>query len=63
MPVGMSSRLSGAAAGGDVNAEGEGTVTENRPYPLVRQQGSVADHTFEIEFLDEGVEALAFSFG
>lgn len=30
---------------------------------LIRQGGKVADHTFEIRFLDPGVEAYAFTFG
>jgi hypothetical protein len=32
-------------------------------YQLVRKQGPVVDRTFEIEFLDRGVEAFAFAFG
>jgi Thioredoxin like C-terminal domain/AhpC/TSA family len=53
----------GAAHGGDVDEEGNGTVTEQRTYQLVRQPGPVADRTFEIAFLDAGVEAFAFTFG
>jgi hypothetical protein len=34
-----------------------------RLYQLVRQNGAIADHTFEIRFLDPGVEAYAFTFG
>jgi hypothetical protein len=30
---------------------------------LVGQHGPIADHTFEIEFLDPGVQAFAFTFG
>jgi hypothetical protein len=30
---------------------------------LVRQSGPIADRQFEIEFLDSGVEAFAFTFG
>jgi hypothetical protein len=29
----------------------------------VRQSGPIMDHTFEIEFLDPGVQAFAFTFG
>jgi len=29
----------------------------------VRQSGDVADHMFEIRFLDPGVQAYAFTFG
>ena len=49
--------------GMDVDAAGEGTVTEQRLYQLIRQHGPVADHTFEITFLDPGVQAYAFTFG
>jgi cytochrome c biogenesis protein CcdA/thiol-disulfide isomerase/thioredoxin len=60
-------RLDGAQpgehAGVDVNAAGEGAVTENRLYQLVRQSGTVQERSFEIEFLDPGVEAFAFTFG
>jgi cytochrome c biogenesis protein CcdA/thiol-disulfide isomerase/thioredoxin len=53
----------GAAHGMDVDADGNGTVTAQRLYQLVRDPGSVADHTFEIRFLDPGVQAYAFTFG
>jgi hypothetical protein len=53
----------GRAHGLDVDDEGNGTVAEARLYQLVRQPGSVADRTFEITFLDPGVEAYVFTFG
>ncbi|MDQ8755695.1 cytochrome c biogenesis protein DipZ [Sphingosinicella sp. LHD-64] len=53
----------GAAAGMDVDAAGNGTVTNQRLYQLVRQQGAIGERLFEIEFLDPGVEAFAFTFG
>ncbi len=53
----------GANHGADVDASGGGTVTEQRLYQLVRQSGPVIDRTFEIQFLDPGVEAFAFTFG
>jgi thiol-disulfide isomerase/thioredoxin len=53
----------GAAHGGDVDAQGNGTATEQRLYQLIRQPGPIADRQFEIEFLDPGVEAFAFTFG
>ncbi|MHC9011429.1 cytochrome c biogenesis protein DipZ [Stenotrophomonas rhizophila] len=53
----------GAAAGGDISADGEGRVDENRLYQLIRQSGAVQERTFEIEFLDPGVHAYAFTFG
>ncbi len=53
----------GAAHGLDVDAAGNGTVTEPRLYQLVRQPGAIADRQFEIEFPEAGVEAFAFTFG
>jgi thiol-disulfide isomerase/thioredoxin len=53
----------GAAHGADVDDHGNGTVTEPRLYQLVRQPGPVAERTFEITFLDPGVQAYAFTFG
>jgi cytochrome c biogenesis protein CcdA/thiol-disulfide isomerase/thioredoxin len=52
-----------SAHGADVDAQGNGTVTEHRLYQLVRQSGAITDHTFEIQFLDPGVQAFAFTFG
>jgi cytochrome c biogenesis protein CcdA/thiol-disulfide isomerase/thioredoxin len=49
--------------GVDAAADGTGTVIEQRLYQLVRQKGPVKDRTFEIEFLDPGVQAFAFTFG
>jgi thiol-disulfide isomerase/thioredoxin len=53
----------GAAHGTDVDDQGNGTVTEPRLYQLVRQPGPIAERTFEITFLDPGVQAYAFTFG
>jgi thiol-disulfide isomerase/thioredoxin len=53
----------GAAHGSDVDDQGNGTVTEQRLYQLIRQPKPIADRQFEIEFLDAGVEAFAFTFG
>ena len=36
---------------------------EPRMYQLIRQPEPFADREFEIEFLDAGVEAFAFTFG
>jgi thiol-disulfide isomerase/thioredoxin len=43
--------------------QGNGVVTEDRLYQLVRQKGPVADHTFAIEFEDPGLQAFSFTFG
>jgi thiol-disulfide isomerase/thioredoxin len=53
----------GAAHGIDVDEQGNGAVTEQRLYQLIRQPKSIADRQFEIEFLDPDVEAFAFTFG
>jgi thiol-disulfide isomerase/thioredoxin len=53
----------GAAHGVDVDEQGNGTVSEQRLYQLIRQPKPIADRRFEIEFLDSGVEAFAFTFG
>lgn len=66
-PVRFRITIDGAAPGHDHGSDddeaGNGIVTEQRLYQLVRQSGAVADHTFEIRFLDPGVQAFAFTFG
>jgi hypothetical protein len=49
--------------GSDTNAQGEGLIDRQKLYQLVRQSGEVHERLFEIEFLDEGAEAYAFTFG
>jgi hypothetical protein len=46
-----------------MDAAGNGIVTEQRLYQLIRQKGVIADRTFAIQFLDPGVQAFAFTFG
>jgi cytochrome c biogenesis protein CcdA/thiol-disulfide isomerase/thioredoxin len=53
----------GADHGSDVDGDGNGVVKEQRLYQLVRQNKPAKDRTFEIEFLDPGAEAFAFTFG
>ncbi len=53
----------GESHGADINADGEGVVTDHRLYQLVRQSGPIMDHTFSIQFLDPDVQAYAFTFG
>jgi hypothetical protein len=53
----------GAAHGVDVDAQGNGIVTEQRMYQLIRQPKPIDDRQFEIEFLDPGVEVFSFTFG
>jgi Thioredoxin like C-terminal domain len=59
----MDGQPPGPAHGLDVDDSGLGTVVEQRLYQLIRQPGPIADRTFEIEFLDAGAEAFAFTFG
>ncbi len=61
--VRIDGRPPGAAHGSDVDAQGNGTVSEPRLYQLIRQPKPIADREFEIEFLDAGVEAYVFTFG
>jgi cytochrome c biogenesis protein CcdA/thiol-disulfide isomerase/thioredoxin len=49
--------------GVDTDADGNGTVVEHRLYQLIRQKNSTDDHTFEIQFLDGGVQVFSFTFG
>ncbi|MEO6921206.1 MAG: cytochrome c biogenesis protein DipZ [Collimonas sp.] len=51
------------AHGVDTDANGNGTVHEQRLYQLIRQSKDVRVHTFSIEFLDSGAQAFAFTFG
>jgi cytochrome c biogenesis protein CcdA/thiol-disulfide isomerase/thioredoxin len=53
----------GADHGSDTDSQGDGIVSEERLYQLIRQGESGKDRTFEIEFLDPGAEAFAFTFG
>ncbi|MFC3207729.1 cytochrome c biogenesis protein DipZ [Aquamicrobium soli] len=66
-PVRFRVTIDGKAPGNDhgmdTDAEGQGTVTGQRLYQLIRQGGAIRDRTFEIRFLDPGVSAYAFTFG
>jgi cytochrome c biogenesis protein CcdA/thiol-disulfide isomerase/thioredoxin len=53
----------GADHGMDTDADGNGTITAQRLYQLVRQADGSGERTFEITFLDPGVQAYAFTFG
>ncbi|MFI8717326.1 cytochrome c biogenesis protein DipZ [Stenotrophomonas sp. NPDC077464] len=61
--VRLDGQVPGGAAGGDATPDGSGTVDGHRLYQLIRQSGEVRERTFEIEFLDPGVHAYAFTFG
>jgi thiol-disulfide isomerase/thioredoxin len=66
-PVRFKVTLDGHAPGDnhgmDTGADGSGQITSQRLYQLIRTQGTVGDHTFQIEFLDPGAQAFAFTFG
>ena len=53
----------GAARGLDIDEDGNGAVIEQRLYQLLRQPKPIVNRLFEIEFVDAGVEAFAFTFG
>jgi len=53
----------GDAHGLDVDEEGNGMVVHQRLYQLIREPGSITDRTFEIAFLEPGVEGYVFTFG
>jgi thiol-disulfide isomerase/thioredoxin len=53
----------GDAHGLDVDEEGNGTVVQQRLYQLIREPGAITDRTFEIAFLEPGVEGYVFTFG
>jgi thiol-disulfide isomerase/thioredoxin len=61
--VSLDGQPPGAARGLDVDEAGNGRVVEQRLYQLIRQPGPFIDRTFQIEFLDAGVETFAFTFG
>ena len=52
-----------SAHGLDIDARGEGVVTRQRLYQLIRQPRPIAERQCEIEFLDPGIEVFAFTFG
>jgi hypothetical protein len=51
------------ARGLDVDERGDGTVSEERLYQLIRQDNPITDRTVEITFLDAGAQAYVFTFG
>jgi thiol-disulfide isomerase/thioredoxin len=53
----------GDAHGFDVDAEGRGTLTQQRLHQLIREPGTISDRTVEIVFEAPGAEAYCFTFG
>jgi len=66
-PVRFRVKLDGATPGEDhgvdSKADGAGEMRQPRMYQLIRQKGRIRDRLFEIEFLDRGAQAFAFTFG
>jgi cytochrome c biogenesis protein CcdA/thiol-disulfide isomerase/thioredoxin len=66
-PVRFRVRIDGktpsADHGMDTDADGNGVIDTQRLYQLVRQTGGSGERLFDIEFLDPGVQAYAFTFG
>jgi Thioredoxin like C-terminal domain len=53
----------GSAHGIDVDEKDDGALSEPRMYQLIREPGPIADKSFEIEFIDSGIQAFDFTFG
>jgi cytochrome c biogenesis protein CcdA/thiol-disulfide isomerase/thioredoxin len=66
-PVRFRVKIDGQAPGENhgvaTDAAGDGKITDHRLYQLIRQKNMIEDRTFEIEFLDPGAQAFAFTFG
>ena len=66
-PVRFIVRVDGKAPladhGYDTDPQGGGTIDGERLYQLVRQSAGDWSRLFEIEFLDPGAQAYAFTFG
>lgn len=61
--VSIDGKAPGEDHGVDTDSNGNGIVTGQRLYQLVRQKEAVQDRTFEIRFLDPGAQAYSFTFG
>lgn len=61
--VKIDGKTPGENHGVDTDARGEGKINDHRLYQLIRQKDAIEDRTFEIEFLDAGAQAFAFTFG
>lgn len=56
-------RPPGSAHGVDIDSLGNGIVTEQRMYQIIRQKGPISEKEFQIEFFDTDVEVYDFTFG
>jgi thiol-disulfide isomerase/thioredoxin len=53
----------GQAHGSDTDADGNGTMSQQRVYQLIRQPGPITERTFQITFPGPGAQAYCFTFG
>lgn len=61
--VTLNGKPPGADHGTDVDANGYGQIEATRLYQLIRQTGKIDNSTVEMQFLDRGARAYAFTFG
>jgi cytochrome c biogenesis protein CcdA/thiol-disulfide isomerase/thioredoxin len=61
--VTIDGKTPGSDHGADIDEAGNGVITGQRLYQLIRQTGSIVDHDFTIRFQDPGAELYAFTFG
>ena len=61
--VGLDGQPPGEANGTDTDADGNGTLSQQRVYQLIRQRGPITERTCEITFPDPGAQAYCFTFG
>ncbi len=47
----------------DIDQNGNGIITDEKLYQLIRIKGDIGEHDFEIQFFDKGAKAYAFTFG
>ncbi len=61
--VTLDGKALGANHGVDTDAQGNGIVTQQRLYQLLRQAAPFKEHTLRIEFQETDAEVFAFTFG
>jgi thiol-disulfide isomerase/thioredoxin len=61
--VRIDGRPPGNAHGVDADANGDGVVSEQRTYQLIRQPKPIVDRRFEIEVFGPGIQAFDVTFG
>jgi cytochrome c biogenesis protein CcdA/thiol-disulfide isomerase/thioredoxin len=59
----LDGKAPGESHGADIDAQGNGVITEHRLYQLIRQSGDIRDRRFTIEFENAGVQVYSFTFG